>query len=777
MSEFETSSSSETGGSYETPETVEAEPTPEVSEDYDAAATEAATEAAPEVPEDYDAAEPVADETADETVEDVENYDEVDTEAADTETTETDDEAPEDYDTVAASAETGDETTETTEDTEDYDSVVTEGGAETEEATDDTEDPSVYDEVAETEDETTESEDEETSETEDETTESEDEETSETEDETAESEDEETSETEDEPTESEDEEASETEDETTETEDEEASETEDETTESEAEEATETEDEETSETEDETTESEDEETSETEDETTESENEETSETEDETTESEDEETSETEDETTESEDEETSETEDETTESEEDEDPEDKTDESGEDEDPEDETSETEEGTEREETDAIDPNKSAYEQMLEYMSSHNYGKEDAAEYMQDPKWQALNNAMLVEMGREPIDYGSTGWQDTHIENTQKDLEAAGLQPDSPEMAAILQNEQAALDAQRNAEAAEAAKKEAEEKEKEAKEAAEAEIASKLSLGWLSRFTKPETPKESEPTKETEPEGTVAKETEEKAEKEESAEVEELSLKERFDKLKGKKIEDLTEDEKKELINIAVDNLQEKCGNAIPAERFEKIRQSISFEDGNDLYAQGRLEKNEIPYVLGFYSSARDDIVINTTADNLVDTVLTTLDHEALHMATQNDTLKVTGVKTNKEGLQYRNVGMNEGLTEMYSIRNVSNLNPGYVSNSYTKNVAIMSQFEQVFGEQNLRDAYLKNDYDAIKADYEKYMGTGSFYRFCATMDAMHRCYENNGPGYGPNFYNSLEAWIKQYARKKGAAKA
>ena len=44
--------------------------------------------------------------------------------------------------------------------------------------------------------------------------------------------------------------------------------------------------------------------------------------------------------------------------------------------------------------------------MGEYLAEHNYGREDYAEYSQDPQWQQLNNDLLVEMGQEPIDYST-----------------------------------------------------------------------------------------------------------------------------------------------------------------------------------------------------------------------------------------------------------------------------------------------------------------------------------------------------------------------------------
>ena len=58
---------------------------------------------------------------------------------------------------------------------------------------------------------------------------------------------------------------------------------------------------------------------------------------------------------------------------------------------------------------------STMDSMTEYMYEHNYGLDDFETYSQDPEWQQLNNDLLQEMGREPIDYGETG--ETFIEDT------------------------------------------------------------------------------------------------------------------------------------------------------------------------------------------------------------------------------------------------------------------------------------------------------------------------------------------------------------------------
>ena len=102
-------------------------------------------------------------------------------------------------------------------------------------------------------------------------------------------------------------------------------------------------------------------------------------------------------------------------------------------------------------TDLTDTNDSAYAQLMAYMSDHNYGRQHEAEYTQDPEWQELNNAFRIEQGLEPIDYGTQDWTDTHVDDIRAELVAMGIPEDSPELEAILQNEQQGIDQIHNGE--------------------------------------------------------------------------------------------------------------------------------------------------------------------------------------------------------------------------------------------------------------------------------------------------------------------------------------
>ncbi len=92
-----------------------------------------------------------------------------------------------------------------------------------------------------------------------------------------------------------------------------------------------------------------------------------------------------------------------------------------------------------------DPNNngdSAYDRLHDYYSSHNYEKGDFSKYSKDPEWRELNNEYLQELGKEPIDYSEKDGNDTtNAEALRKEWIARGIPEDSPELAAMVENEQ------------------------------------------------------------------------------------------------------------------------------------------------------------------------------------------------------------------------------------------------------------------------------------------------------------------------------------------------
>ena len=101
-----------------------------------------------------------------------------------------------------------------------------------------------------------------------------------------------------------------------------------------------------------------------------------------------------------------------------------------------------------------DTEESSYSRLYEYMTSHNYGLKDAATYQADSEWQELNNTYRIDQDMEPIDYGKPESSE-YIDDMREQLsEVYGVPSDSPEMVAILQNEQSGWDELHNENAVE-----------------------------------------------------------------------------------------------------------------------------------------------------------------------------------------------------------------------------------------------------------------------------------------------------------------------------------
>ncbi len=248
----------------------------------------------------------------------------------------------------------------------------------------------------------------------------------------------------------------------------------------------------------------------------------------------------------------------------------------------------------------------------------------------------------------------------------------------------------------------------------------------------------------------------------------------LSISERFEKVKDKDFKELTLDEKNELISISVDNIAEKYSDRVSPKRIEMMKEHIKFVDVKTVKAEN---KNCDPMrILGYYSPSTDEIKINIDAGQSVSEMIATIDHECMHMASQQIDVSehavgnITGVK--RADLYKKNVGMNEGITEMYSINNMHDFNPEYVSGSYPRQVKLMRQYEEICGKDKILNAYFNNDISIMENDYDLVMGKDSFRKFCIEMDEMYSAEESKNFYAADSYFDSLERKLQEYKEKK-----
>lgn len=212
-----------------------------------------------------------------------------------------------------------------------------------------------------------------------------------------------------------------------------------------------------------------------------------------------------------------------------------------------------------------------------------------------------------------------------------------------------------------------------------------------------------------------------------------------SIHQQFADLKKIEVNNLSKENLHTIVGIAVQNLRTRYGDREASARFDTIGKKISFI--NDKQVRRELGRYYSSNICGYYSPSSDTIRINMDGNATVGDILATIDHEAMHLLSKHS--KSQGGVLNSN-IVYNNVGMNEGITEMLSIKNMQSINPDYVSNSYRDEVEIMRQFESVCGEKQLLDAYMKNDTSQIASEFNRLMGNQkAFEKFCNDIDVLH----------------------------------
>lgn len=330
----------------------------------------------------------------------------------------------------------------------------------------------------------------------------------------------------------------------------------------------------------------------------------------------------------------------------------------------------------------------AIQALHQYMSSHNYGIGDYSIYSKDPEWQRLHGMAYPHASTRKLYKAESGKdRDFSVESNKKLGERANSFFNNLFEHNPQQNEAELFS-----------------------DATSSRVTNQILAGAMS----------------------VSK----------GHQVEE-SIHQQLSSLKKIDVSSLSKENLNRIVEIAVKNLRDRYGDREASSRFDSIKKKISFI--NDDQVKCEMGKYYSPNICGYYSPSSDTIKINMDGNATVGDILATIDHEAMHLLSKHS--KAQGGILNSN-IVYNNVGMNEGITEMLSIKNMQSINPDYVSNSYKDEVEIMKQFEDICGEKVLLDAYLNNDTTAIVSEFNKLMGNRkAFEKFCNDMDILH--YYNN----------------------------
>ena len=212
---------------------------------------------------------------------------------------------------------------------------------------------------------------------------------------------------------------------------------------------------------------------------------------------------------------------------------------------------------------------------------------------------------------------------------------------------------------------------------------------------------------------------------------------------------------------KETYNRAISQVIEMHGDYLPTESVDRIQQGVESLDV--------INPIEDSVNIGSFSyhGGRSYIVVCAIDERQVER---TTQHEVNHFASFNreevisydaegdltHIKKVSGIHNmeyweNPKGeitsFKDLNRGFNEGITQLYTIRQLENIDPekgieAARQNGYLFATELAEQVEEVVGKEVMQKAYYGGDFAALKNRLESAGGVGSFDRLSRCMDTV-----------------------------------
>ena len=395
--------------------------------------------------------------------------------------------------------------------------------------------------------------------------------------------------------------------------------------------------------------------------------------------------------------------------------------------------------------------KSAMDRMSEYMSSHNYGLDDKGTYMADPEWIAINRDLKAELGipqtaqEQMADYlGSHNYgiwdRDTYMNDPEWQSLNEALQNEAPEVNASNSFE-----------------------EPELLEAPESKGA--IQNFFSNLFGTPNTTNQpssdpnvitpvidvgQEETSEAQPISQILQQPESSDTIDTPADV--------VKAVNLMDFNDLSQADKDLMYNTAKQHIGDEYGDLVSSDRLDEIPKHIKIADTEECRkayeaSGGKYGDNTV----GFYCPATDEIYVDAPRNGDMTEIMATIEHESLHLASNgglNGSLEIMdGVSSYR-----RSTNLNEGVTELYAMRDMDSLGFDYKSSSYQQQVDVVRSLEDAIGKDTVRTAYFKNQPDLIRAEFEKAFATPEEISQLAPGKTVHN-------GKYIDFLNSLDEYI------------
>ncbi len=232
--------------------------------------------------------------------------------------------------------------------------------------------------------------------------------------------------------------------------------------------------------------------------------------------------------------------------------------------------------------------------------------------------------------------------------------------------------------------------------------------------------------------------------------------------------------DLKESDKRILYSTARDTINRKYGDLVPSYKTDIIPDKIkvesteecrkAYEASGDYYDEN---------IVGFYIPSTDEIYVDAPRNKDMTEIMATVEHESLHLASSGG---LCGRVSTKNGFSdsINGTNINEGFTELYAIRDMDDLGFNYKSSSYSNQVEVARELENVLGKDFMKEAYFTNNPEMVRnrfellganqdelksIDSEGKIFTGKYSKFINALD------EYSDVKYGDSDYNDARSKV------------
>lgn len=228
-------------------------------------------------------------------------------------------------------------------------------------------------------------------------------------------------------------------------------------------------------------------------------------------------------------------------------------------------------------------------------------------------------------------------------------------------------------------------------------------------------------------------------------------------------IEGMDFNDLSDENKDLMYNTAQKHIGEKYGDLVSEDRINEIPKHIKIADTEECRkayetSGGKYGDNTV----GFYCPATDEIYVDAPRNGDMTEIMATIEHESLHLASNgglNGNLEIVeGMSTYR-----RSTNLNEGVTELYAMRDMEEMGFDYTSTSYQQQVEVVKALEDAIGKDTIRTAYFNNQPDLIRSEFETAFASESELQSLEAGKTVHN-------GTYIDFLNSVDQYIDTHPR-------